>query len=204
MRLGAITTDCMAQQTMAAYTRRLQGSNRWQILPPHIHRPIYQIPDGGDCEEYQLGPDKRVMNRMIGIMGLMDTITTDGGPPYSGAEFGMYCRKMGIQHRICTPKNPQANGFVEVFQKVLIKLVHTAIAEKKEPREMIDQYLMSYKAAPHKTTGKSLYELLFGRKMKTMLPQLMSKPSQKEDEYIREKHDERKSRRRKALTGRTR
>lgn len=86
-----------------------------------------------------------------------------------------------------------ANGFVEVFQKVLIKLVHMAIAEK-EPREMLDQYLISYKAAPHKTTGKSLYQLLFRRKMKTKLPRLMGRPSQGEDGEVREKHDERKKR----------
>ena len=48
-----------------------------------------------------------------------------------------------------------ANGFVEVFQKVLAKMVHTAIAEKKDPRRVIDRYLMAYRAAPHKTTGLS-------------------------------------------------
>ena len=32
-----------------------------------------------------------------------------------------------------TPVNPQANSLVEVFQKVLVKLVHTSITENKDP-----------------------------------------------------------------------
>ena len=37
---------------------------------------------------------------------------------------------MGFEHHICTPENPAANGFVEVFQKVLVRMVHTAIIEE--------------------------------------------------------------------------
>ena len=44
---------------------------------------------------------------------------------------------MGFKHHICTPENPQANGFVEVFQKVLVKMVHTAVTEKKDPRKEV-------------------------------------------------------------------
>ena len=36
------------------------------------------------------------------------------------------------------------NGFVEVFLKVLAKMVHTAVVERKDLRKVIDSYLMAY------------------------------------------------------------
>ena len=96
---------------------------------------------------------------------------------------------MGFKHRICTPENPQANGFVEVFQKVLIKMIHTTVAEKKDPRKVIHGYLASYRAAPHKTTGKSPYEMMFNRKMVTKLPQVKKKINEKLDKEVRSKHN---------------
>ena len=90
---------------------------------------------------------------MTGLLGNMDVLVTDGGPPYSSNDFKRYMEKKGIKHHLCAPENPMANGFVEVFQKVLAKMVHTAIAEKKDPRRVIDRYLMAYRAAPHKTTA---------------------------------------------------
>ena len=95
-----------------------------------------------------------------------------------------------------------ANGFVKVFQKVLAKMVHTAVAEKKDPRRVIDRYLMAYRAAPHKTTGLSPYEMMFGQKMKTKLPQnLPKKKDSDREEEARAKHDEKKRQQKKTFDG---
>ena len=130
------------------------------------------------------------LDQVTGLLGNMDVLVTDGGPPYSSHDFKRYAAKKGIKHHVCAPENPMANGFVEVFQKVLVKMVHTAVAERKGPRKVIDSYLMAYRAAPHKTTGLSPYEMMFGRKMKTKLPQNQKKKigSDKEEE-ARAKHD---------------
>ena len=58
---------------------------------------------------------------------------------------------------------------------------------------MIHRYLMAYRSAPHKTTGLSPYEMMFGRKMKTKLPQnLPKKKGSNREEEARAKHDEKK------------
>ena len=50
---------------------------------------------------------------------------------------------------------------------------------------------MAYRAAPHKTTGLSPYEMMFGRKIKTKLPQnLPKKKGSDRDEEARAKHNE--------------
>jgi hypothetical protein len=92
-----------------------------------------------------------------------------------------------------------ANGFVEVFQKVLAKMVHTAVADKKDPRKVIDRYIMAYRAAPHKTTGLSPYEMMFGRKMKTKLPQHRKKKKGSDREEARTRHDLKKGQQKEAF-----
>ena len=82
-----------------------------------------------------------------------ERITTDGGPPYSGYEFGRYCQRMGVEHHTTTPEDAQANGFAEAFVKIMEKLVHTALVEKQDPWKMVSSYLMAYRATPHKVTG---------------------------------------------------
>ena len=131
-----------------------------------------------------------MLENALSLLGNVEKLTSDGGPPYDSKEFKKFANRMGFKHHICTPENPQANGFVEVFQKVLVKMVHTAVTEKKDPRKEVHKYLMSYRAAPHKTTGKSPYELLFNRKMATKLPQLQIKINKDLDREVRSKHDE--------------
>ena len=65
---------------------------------------------------------------------------------------------------------------------------------KEDPKAAVEKYLMTYRAAPHNTTGKSPYELIFRRKMKTKLPSMKIRQDNKVEKEAREKHDERKRR----------
>ena len=123
-----------------------------------------------------------MMENALALFGNVESVTTDNGPPYNSHHFSKFAKKMGFHHRHCTPLNPQANGLVEVFQKVLAKMVHTAVIEGKDPRREVKRYLAAYRAVPHKTMGKSPYELMFGRRMMTKLPQTIIKPEPKLDE----------------------
>ena len=138
-----------------------------------------------------------MLENAMSMLGNVEQLTTDGGPPYDSHGFEMFAKRMGFKHHICTPENPQANGFVEAFQKVLVKMVHTAVIEKQDPKKVVHRYLASYRAAPHKTTGKSPYELLFNRKMQTKLPQLSIKVNKKLDREVRSKHDDEKEKQKK-------
>ena len=61
--------------------------------------------------------------------------------------------------------------------------------EKKDPKRAVQQYLASYRAAPHKSTGKNPYELMFNRKMMNKLPQMHIKANKEMDKEVRHKHD---------------
>ena len=124
--------------------------------------------------------------------GIPERITTDGGPPYSGHEFSQYCQRMGVEHHMTTPEDAQANGFAEAFVKLMVKLVHTAVVEKQDPRKRVNKYLLAYRATPHKVTGRSPAELLYGRKIRTKLPGLRVRQQGALDTEVREKHGKEK------------
>ena len=111
------------------------------------------------------------LDRIMETHGIREQLTTDNGSPYFSDEMAQYAKRMGFKHHPVTPKDPQSNGFAESFVKLLCKLVHTAIAEGKDPKRELHNYLLQYRATPHTTLGKSPAEVLFGKKIQTKLPQ---------------------------------
>ena len=69
----------------------------------------------------------------------------------------------------------------------MVKVTHTAIAEKKDPRREIDRFLMNYRNTPHSTTGKTPSELLMNRIIKTKVPAWIPTAQGKTHEEARNK-----------------
>ena len=135
---------------------------------------------------------KPVLDRIFSTHGVPETLTTDNGPPYSSDAMSEYSKHMGFQLTPVTPDDPQSNGFAENFVKQMCKLVHTAVAEKKDPREEVHNYLLHYRATPHSTTEYSPAELLFGRRIKTKLPQIAKRQETDDLHRMRKQHDAKK------------
>ena len=104
--------------------------------------------------------------------GLPESISSDNGPQFIATEFAEYMEQQGIRHHKVTAKWPQANGEVERQNSSLLKRLQIAHAEKKNWKRELNTYLTAYRSLPHQTTGVSPAELLFGRKLRTKLPEL--------------------------------
>ena len=104
--------------------------------------------------------------------GLPQTLYSDNGPQFISETFADYMRTTGVHHHKVTPKWPQANGEVERQNQSLEKRMRIAQAERKDWKEALLTYVAAYRATPHSTTGKSPAELLFGRRIRTKLPQI--------------------------------
>jgi transposase InsO family protein len=126
--------------------------------------------------------------------GLPLTVRTDNGPQFVSQVFSDYMRNIGAKHLKTTPRWPQANGEVERQNQSLLKRMKIAQAEGKDWQEEILSYLAAYRASPHPSTGYSPAELLFGRKIRTKLPQLNTEMVDNEthDQDIRDRDAEKK------------
>lgn len=117
--------------------------------------------------------------------GFPCTLICDNGPQLASAEIDEWAKGCGIAIKHSAPLWPQANGEVERQNRSLLKRLKIAHAEKQNLRDELLTYLLMYRSTPHTTTGVSPAELLFGRKIRTKLPDLNDKILL--DEELREK-----------------
>ena len=132
------------------------------------------------------------LDRIMVTHGIPEQLTTDNGSPYFSNKMAQYAKRMDFKYHPIAPKDPQSNGFAKSFVKLLCKLVHTAIAEGKDPRRELHNYLLQYRATPHTTLGKSPAEVLFRRKIQIKLPQYNQISHTKESTGMHTHHNNKK------------
>ena len=122
---------------------------------------------------------------MFTTHGLPCSIKTDNGRQFVSEEFKTYLSENGIEHRTSTPYWPQANGEVERQNRTLLKTLKIAHSEKLNIQQELNKFLMAYRSTPHCTTGETPAKLLFGREIRTKLPELQ--PSITNIESVRDR-----------------
>ena len=149
------------------------------------------------------------LDRMFSVHGIPLSIKTDNAANLVSDEFEDFLRENGVWlHSNTTPLWPQANGEVERQNRTLLKALKIAYAEKRDMKKELYRFLLAYNSTPHQTTGVSPAELLFGRQIRTKMPELSklehkeisdhfsvhqkSLPEYKKDESVRDRDAERK------------
>lgn len=103
-------------------------------------------------------------------LGYPQRITMDNGKQFVSREFEAYCNLKGVQISNTTPYWPQANGEVERQNRTLLKRLRISHAIHGSWREELQQFLEMYYTTPHSVTGKTPTELMFGRTIRSKLP----------------------------------
>ena len=104
--------------------------------------------------------------------GVPFSLRTDNGPQFVSGEFEAFLRIYGVEHRTTTPLWPAANGEVERQNRSLLKCLQIAHLEKKNWRSELISWLTAYRSTPQVTTGATPFSLMFGREMRSKLPEL--------------------------------
>ena len=104
--------------------------------------------------------------------GVPHTLKTDNGPQFISEEFKAFLAENGIEHRTTPPLWPQANGEVERQNRTLLKVIQVAQIEGKDWRQELHKFLTAHRSTPQMTTGVAPFFLMFGREMRSKLPEL--------------------------------
>jgi len=93
-------------------------------------------------------------------------LVSDNGPQFISREFSQFLAERGIKHRKTAIYNPQCNGLVERFNRVLGGFIRTAfLSGDPDLKNCIYQQIFSYRNTPHPLTGVSPAVLLRGRSL---------------------------------------
>lgn len=106
--------------------------------------------------------------------GVPITLTADNAPQLSEdcEQFAEFCRSYGIKLINTVPYWPQMNGEVERQNRTILKRLQISQELGQDWRVELQTFLLTYRASNHSTTGRSPAEMMFGRRIRTKLPQL--------------------------------
>ena len=98
-------------------------------------------------------------------------------------------REFGVKHRKITPRYPRANGEAERLNRSINKVVKTAIAESRDWRKAIDDWLLAYRTTPHTVTGQPPAAIMFRRNVNDKLPSVQPSAPIKVNRTSYRQHD---------------
>lgn len=114
--------------------------------------------------------------------GLPKQIVSDNGVQFTSGEFDAFCKRYGIHHIRSAPYHPATNGEAERFVQTFKRGLKAMENDPRSLTQKLQLFLLSYRSAPHATTGRPPAELLFGRNIRAPIdlvyPDLRRKPLQ--------------------------
>ena len=107
----------------------------------------------------------------ISTFGVMDELGTDRGSVYTSSEFRSFLNCFGIRHRVSSAYNPHSNQRAEGAVKAAKRLIrdNTGPDGSLDTNSFLAALLM-HRNTPASDTKMSPAEVLFGRRLKDLLP----------------------------------
>ena len=119
--------------------------------------------------------------------GVPKSIVTDNGPCCSSEYFKEMMKKMGIHHITTSPHHHQSNRLAEGYMRIIKSLLQKAKEIGDDPHAVI----FIYHGTPLSDTLPSPFEMLYGQKPISDLPQIQYNPTITPDTLcIKDKHQE--------------
>lgn len=138
---------------------------------------------------------KKVLKRIFQIFNFPKELLLDNGPPFNSKELKAWIQSYGMKYVNTTPLNPTENGLVERKMAGINKVAAIARLEKRSFEEILSDYVMAYNTWPHHSTKIPPAELMFGRAVRSFLPNMKAESRQRNDDKFRQQDMELKMRR---------
>ena len=100
---------------------------------------------------------------IIHVTAVPRILQSDQGSHFVNHMIDRLCQQVGMSHLTSSPYRPQTNGKVERFNRTLLDTLGKEMARQKRDWDgYLSHALFAYRTKPHRTTGKSPYEVLYG------------------------------------------
>ena len=101
--------------------------------------------------------------------GFPRVVVSDNGPQWIAQTFKDFCARNNVRHVTTTPYHPRTNGLAERAVRTFKERFASSRREGEDSHTRLCRFLMSYRAAVQRTTGRTPAELMTGRQLRTKL-----------------------------------
>ncbi|XP_037302703.1 uncharacterized protein K02A2.6-like [Manduca sexta] len=101
--------------------------------------------------------------------GVPFTLVSDNGRQFVSNKFESFLKNTGVIHKTSAPYHPATNGQAERFVQTIKKALHAARFGPGTIHEQLRDIKEHLLRTPSVSSGKSPYELMFGREVRTAL-----------------------------------
>ena len=113
--------------------------------------------------------------------GIPDQLASDDGPQFRAKETEDFLRRWGVSHRTSSSYNPHGNMRAETGVKTAKRTLQDNTRSDGSPNwEKIRQAMLQHRNTPIAGLGASPSTLLFGRRIKDLMPVKPGKPNMSE------------------------
>lgn len=109
------------------------------------------------------------LRELFARYGVPRVLVSDNGPQWTSEEFQQFCASNLIQSVLSTPYHPKTNGLAERAVRTFKERMTAAKTSTADLGTRLQKFLLSYRNAPHNSTGRPPAELMFGRRLRTRL-----------------------------------
>ncbi|CAA9995134.1 unnamed protein product [Nesidiocoris tenuis] len=110
-----------------------------------------------------------ILSELFARFGLPVCAVSDNASTFTSKDFQQYMAKNGIRHITGAPYHPSTNGQVERYVQTLKKALKALADSPGTPAEKLCTFLMTYRRAPHSSTGQSPSKMMLNREIRSAL-----------------------------------
>lgn len=161
-------------------------THNWKalVLTDNYSRFLVALP----MEKTDAEAVKNALKRVFNTYYIPKTMKADNGPPFNSADLKTWLQSVwGVKLIHSTPLNPTENGLVERSMQGINKISAIARLGKKNWKEALAEYVAAYNTWPHHVTKVPPAELMFGRTVRSLLPDVRTDSKQLVDEELRDR-----------------
>ena len=143
----------------AAVTR--SGNKHILVVQDYFTKWVVAIPIPDQTASTVL---RSLLDHVFSIHGCPRIVLSDNGPCFTANQFTASMKEMGIDQRYAAPYHQQTNGMVERWNRTLLVMLRPLMQENADNwDEYLQMACFAYRTTPHSSTGRTPFEMLFGR-----------------------------------------